>query len=335
MSLIEKNKIKYVYFIMSVLVILIHSINNETKFQLFFSESGIGQFAVPLFFIISGFLFFRTAYTKLDVRRKLHNKIYTLLIPYLLWNLIYYAIHLLLKPGQGISINEAFEAAFNYKYNPSFWFIYQLILLNIISPLLYYVIKKDKYMVLLFVALSLMILFKIDLPYINEDAIIYYFSGAIFSKIYNRGKVSFISKKYFVYSFVISVLIFTANRFLYNAMFIDTRLVPLFTLSTIYARLSISFTIFYLIDLFFSYSKMYGFMEHTFFLYAIHFMIVKAMIIFMKFLSYKFLPVKAFIVIETIVFVSSPMICIFINYYLTRFMKKRFNKTYNILTGDR
>ena len=335
MSLIEKNKIKYVYFIMSVLVILIHSINNETKFQLFFSESGIGQFAVPLFFIISGFLFFRTAYTKLEVKRKLYNKIYTLLIPYLLWNLIYYAIHLLLKPGQGISINEAFEAAFNYKYNPSFWFIYQLILLNIISPLLYYVIKKDKYMVLLFVALSLMILFKIDLPYINEDAIIYYFSGAIFSKIYNRGKVSFISKKYFVYSFVISVLIFTANRFLYNAMFIDTRLVPIFTLSTIYARLSISFTIFYLIDLFFSYSKMYGFMEHTFFLYAIHYMIVRGMANILEYSETYFLPSSIHTIIEIVFFVVSPIVCVVINYYLSRFLKKNYNKLYIVITGDR
>ena len=335
MNLIEKNKIKYVYFIMSVLVILIHSINNETKFQLFFSESGIGQFAVPLFFVISGFLFFRTAYTKLDVKRKLHNKIYTLLVPYLLWNLIYYAIHLLLKPGQGISVNEVVIAAFNYKYNPSFWFIYQLILLNIISPVIFLALKKDRYMILLFVGLSLLILFNVDIPCINEDAIIYYFSGAIFSKLFNKRKVSFISKKYFIYSFLISVLIFTANRFLYNAMFMDTRLVPLFTLSTIYARLSISFTIFYLLDIFFRYTKVYSFMENTFFLYAIHFMIVKAIIIFMKFFSYKFLPGSAFVIVETIVFILSPVVCITINYYLTRFLKKRFNKAYLTLTGDR
>lgn len=335
MNLIEKNKIKYVYFIMSVLVILIHSINNETKFQLFFSESGIGQFAVPLFFIISGFLFFRTAYTRLDVKRKLRNKIHTLLIPYLLWNLIYYAIHLLLKPGQGISINETVMAAFNYTYNPSFWFIYQLILLNIISPLIFLVLKKERYMVLLLVGLSLLILFNQDLPYINEDAIIYYSSGALFSKLYNKGKMDFISKKYFLYNFLISVLVFTANRFLYNAMFVDTRLVPLFTLSTIYTRLSISFTIFYLFDIFFRYTKVYPFMENTFFLYAIHFMIVKAMIIFMKFFSYKFLPGSAFIIVETIVFILSPIVCITINYYLTRFLKKRFNKAYLTLTGDR
>ena len=55
----------------------------------------------------------------------------------------------------------------------------------------------------------------------------------------------------------------------------------------------------------------------------------------MKFFSYKFLPGSAFVIVETIVFILSPVVCITINYYLTRFLKKRFNKAYLTLTGDR
>ena len=34
----ERNKISYLHFIMSVLVILIHSINNDTKFEFRFAH---------------------------------------------------------------------------------------------------------------------------------------------------------------------------------------------------------------------------------------------------------------------------------------------------------
>ena len=76
-------------------------------------------------------------------------------------------------------------------------------------------------------------------------------------------------------------------------------------------------------------------MTQTFFLYAIHYMIVKAMIIFMRYFTYKFLPKDMYTPIEIIVFILSPVVCVVVNYYLSNYMMKRFSKVYKTLVGNR
>ena len=348
----EKNKISYLHFIMSVLVILIHSINNETRFEKFFSiDSGIGQFAVPLFFIISGFLFFRNIKSVNDAVAKLKRRVYTLLIPYLLWNLIYYAIHLLLKPGNGISMGEIIDAAFTYKYNPSFWFMYQLILLSIISPILYYLFNMSwknqqtvKWLVaiVVVVAAELAIATGIDIPYLNEDAFVYYVCGYFLSLLYNGGKINLISKKNILICLLIFALTFVFNRYIYHLLTLNPKYFNPFISTIVIVRLFGAMFLFYLFDLIFSYDSVPKFMSQTFFLYAIHYMIVKAMIIMMKFLMYKFVPVGIIVngidlytIIECTVFILSPVVCVIINYHLSRFMMEKFSKQYNVLVGNR
>lgn len=348
----EKNKISYLHFIMSVLVILIHSINNETRFEKFFSiDSGIGQFAVPLFFIISGFLFFRNLESVNDAVAKLKRRVYTLLIPYLLWNLIYYAIHLLLKPGNGISMGEIIDAAFTYKYNPSFWFMYQLILLSIISPILYYLFNMSwknqqtmKWLVtiVVVVAAELAIATGIDIPYLNEDAFVYYVCGYFLAYLYNSGRINFISKKNILICLLIFALTFVFNRYIYHLLTLNPKYLNPFISTIVIVRLFGALFLFYFFDLIFSYDSVPKFMSQTFFLYAIHYMIVKAMIIMMKFLMYKFVPVGIIVngidlytIIECIVFILSPVVCVIINYHLSRFMMEKFSKQYNVLVGNR
>ncbi len=336
MNKLESNKITIMYFLMSVLVILIHSVNNETKFQAFFSENGIGQFAVPMFFFISGFLFFRNISSIEGVKSKLRKRVRTVLLPYLLWNLIYYAINLLYKPGSGISIISIYDAAFNYTYNPSFWFVCQLILLNVISPLLYYAFKGEmRNSVILILVISLLIYFYIDIPYINEDAIIYYYAGAIFSKLYNGNKVNFIDRRYILPTLILAIAMYVINRCIYYNIGSSTHLHRLFILSVIYTRLSVVVAMFYICDLIFRYDKTYSFMEHTFFLYAIHYMIVRGLTILMRFITYRYAPASAILAIETITFIMIPIICVVVSDKLSRYLSRRFHKAYAILTGDR
>lgn len=348
----EKNKISYLHFIMSVLVILIHSINNETRFEKFFSiDSGIGQFAVPLFFIISGFLFFRNLKSVNDAVAKLKKRVYTLLRPYLLWNLIYYAIYLLLKPGNGISVGEIIDAAFTYKYNPSFWFMYQLILLSIISPILYYLFNvswKNQQTVKWLVAIVVVIVAElaiatgIDIPYLNEDALVYYVCGYFLAFIYNNGKINLISKKNILVCLLIFALTFVFNRYIYHLLTLNPKYYNPFISTIVIVRVFGAMFLFYFFDLLFGYDSVPKFMSQTFFLYAIHYMIVKAMIIMMKFFMYKFVPVGIIVngidlytIIECTVFILSPVVCVIINYHLSRFMMKKFSKQYNVLVGNR
>lgn len=350
----EKNKISYLHFIMSVLVVLIHSINNDTKLERFFSiESGIGQFAVPLFFIISGFLYFRNIKSKADAVEKLKRRVRTLLIPFLLWNLIYYAIHLFLKPGSGISLDEILDSAFTYKYNPAFWFMYQLILLSIISPLIFWftnqklpnVFRKKSIIVMVIILLifaELLISFGIDVPYLNEDAFIYYVTGMIFANLYNSGKISLIGKKYTLIFLLLFIVSFAFNRYVYSLLLTNAKYYNPFTATVVITRVFGAMFIFYIFDIFFGYQKIFIFMDQTFFLYAIHYMIVKALMIVVRYIMYKFIPVGIFVgafdlytIIECITFIVSPIVCIVINFYLSRFMMKRFSKQYNILVGNR
>ena len=51
---------------------------------MYFFSNIIGRFSVPMFFLISGFLFYRNGtLTHNEYASKLHHRLYTLLIPYL------------------------------------------------------------------------------------------------------------------------------------------------------------------------------------------------------------------------------------------------------------
>ena len=110
---------------------------------------------------------------------------------------------------------------------------------------------------------------------------------------------------------------------------------PIFTYTIVLARAIVSLFIFYLVDVFSSYSRVPSFMENTFVLYAVHYMIVKALNIFSKYFMYKFLPDNTYEIIEIIVFVLSPVICVIFNIYFVKFLKSKAPKALAILSGNR
>lgn len=332
----EKNKITYIHFILSILVILVHSINNQSVFQRLFSlESGIGGFAVPLFFMISGFLFFQNVSTIDMVPIKIKNRIKTVLYPFMIWNLIYYVVHHIVVPTGSFSITELFEAVFSYTYNPAFWFMFQLILLIAITPIVFYASKNITYFVVFFIVVSLLIVMNFDIPFINEDAIIYFSTGALFARLYRENKVYLISKKGIFVSLMLSIFCFFLNRIAARCVGISLMFVSVFTLTLVYLRIFVAFFIFYLFDLFFKYEKVASFMQNSFFLYAIHYMIVRAVIAFTNFIKYKFLEPEMWLTAETVSFILSPFICVIVSTLLSKFLKEKFSKVYLYLTGNR
>ena len=194
-----RNTVTRMTFFLTVLVIYAHAVNIE----LFLGPEGKGhpagiaelllggqlsQAAVPGFFFLSGILFFRN-YDLKQTGRKWAERIRGLVIPYLLWNLLYYIAYLVGTRFPGLSgvvgrevveFSPAvlFRAVMFYEYNYSFWYLFQLILLTIISPLLYLAAERDLTFAAAEILLMVCILLRIDVIPLNADACFYYLTAA-------------------------------------------------------------------------------------------------------------------------------------------------------------
>lgn len=120
-----------------------------------FLNGHVYSLAVPLFFFISGYLFFREGVHGFDsLMRKLRRRVKTLLVPYLLWNTIGLALFLLkLSPwlremfpqyaGYHLTLPHLLEGyiavepgGLQMPYDMSLWFIRNLIMVLAVSPLI-------------------------------------------------------------------------------------------------------------------------------------------------------------------------------------------------------
>lgn len=107
----------------------------------------IVETCVPFFFMISGYLFFRT-YQSCRWREKLWSRAKSLLVPYLLWNVFYAVVMLSLQKLGAItnmqSINGIYEGVIscvNSEFSP-LWFVKYLMVFACISPLMYFVLRN-------------------------------------------------------------------------------------------------------------------------------------------------------------------------------------------------
>ena len=125
----------------------------------------ISHIAVPCFFLISGYLFFYNVcdFNKQIYVLKLKKRVKTLLVPYLLWNIIaiiidfcnYYGNHNLTD-----SINHTINNLWYFFTNPldyPLWYVRNLMILSVVSPLFFYLINKFTkiFVILLFIGLLL------------------------------------------------------------------------------------------------------------------------------------------------------------------------------------
>lgn len=169
---IDKNTsrtISFLRFPLIICVISIHTVFTLDKsfegYEYFKYMLGLfTSFAVPIFFIISSFLFFH-GMQDFDISKwhdKLKSRVKTLVIPYLFWNFCYLmfmlAVQLLIPNMMGggrkmiydYSFWEVLDSFWNfggmYYGMPilySFWFIRNLIVLNLLAPIFYLFLKKQ------------------------------------------------------------------------------------------------------------------------------------------------------------------------------------------------
>ena len=145
--------------------------DHSTYFKVVYPFSlWIGETGVPGFFFISGYLFFLS---KKNYKQKLKTRFYTLLIPYLLWNAILLTVYLLAYAA-GYPQNINYRSIADYglmdyirlfwdrgTYDDGnfvpllcpFWYIRNLLIMCILSPILLYTIRYAREAFLLFVTI--------------------------------------------------------------------------------------------------------------------------------------------------------------------------------------
>lgn len=204
-----RNKITWFTFLLSILVVWVHSANGELflgqspeaagviRFERFLGGT-MGQIAVPGFFMMSGYLFYRDfCWEKLG--RKWNSRIQSVLVPFFLWNGIYYLGYVIgsrlpviadiVEKGRiPFDWYTAVEALIHYTYNYVFWYLYQLILLILLAPVLYGILKNGIGGALCLIVLFYLVQKGVIIPCLNLDALFYY-SLAAYGGLHNRDLV--------------------------------------------------------------------------------------------------------------------------------------------------
>ena len=171
------NAITWLRFPLIFLIIMLHcySVQRlEGEHELYFKviypfALWLGETGVPGFFFISGYLFFLI---KKNYTDKLRSRFHTLFIPYILWNLFLLLLYMLaytLGYPQDINGKNIVDYSFidylrlfwdrgsydNGNFVPllcPLWYIRNLLIMSVLSPVFYYLIKYVREVFLLFIA---------------------------------------------------------------------------------------------------------------------------------------------------------------------------------------
>lgn len=174
MQPIDSKIISFVRFPMIVGIVLIHSRLPKpmdctaTPIYDYVVEKGcIGTFmrvCVPLFFMISGYLFFANVaenFGKTEYFSKLKSRLHSLLKPYLFYNALAVVLFLimgLMRPdlqsgftpvvsewNAPLVVSLFWDYGKNIPIVPQFWFIRNLMVIVLLTPFIYFLIKKVGY----------------------------------------------------------------------------------------------------------------------------------------------------------------------------------------------
>lgn len=375
---------------LSVLVIFVHSTHFSlaslqavphssffsTSFLIkieFFLSEFLGQVAVPGFFFLSGFLFFRGLDDVKSWGRKLKSRVFSYVLPYLLWNSAMTLLYLSFGKVEW-SLKGLWEGIFLYRFNPVFWYFYQLILLSFCLPFMAILVilirgntainrntaihknaaihrntATNKNTTInragtgspispLFLCFPLFFLllvyFQVDIPFVNEDAAFYYFLGGSLALLWD-------GRKLFLPSFPLLVfaLFCYAQTLLPHA-------IGILLLATVFYRLSMAL---FFLSLFMKgegsillikrgKSILQTLSEMSFYIYASHYLFLRLWFFLQSFLETR---TAAFTgdagreAFKLFFYLLSPVYCLFLAYLTGRGMKRLSPRLWKLLNGGR
>lgn len=239
---VQSKTIEWLRFFCAVLVVFIHSFGPRVASYMngaydtirILLSQGFCRVAVPIFFLISGYLFFvRLEEWNTQVWfHKLKNRVHTLLIPYLIWNLIAIALSLffycsdyIFRGGDSPDLISWFESigglrAFwnsrsgKWPIDGPLWFIRDLIVLVVLSPIVYYYLKKTRLIGLLILGILYMFNWWIDIQGFSKLGFLFFSIGAYFS--INKIEFAPLFEKYRLYTSCLAIPILIGMVLLYG-----------------------------------------------------------------------------------------------------------------------
>lgn len=319
------------------------------KIEFFFSEF-LGQVAVPGFFFLSGFLFFRGLDDVKSWGRKLKSRVFSYVLPYLLWSSVMTLLYLSFGKAEW-SLKNLWEGIFLYRFNPVFWYFYQLILLSFCLPFMAILVilirgntainraGTESAMSPLFLCFPLLFLllvyFQVDVPFLNEDAAFYYFLGGSLALLWD-------GRKLFVPSFP---LLFFA-LFCY-AQTLLPHAIGILLLATVFYRLGMAL---FFLSLFMKKegsillmkrgkSILQTLSEMSFYIYASHYLFLRLWFFLQSFLETRTAVFPTGDVgrdaFKLFFYLLSPVYCLFLAYFTGKGMKRLSPRLWKLLNGGR
>ena len=196
------QKIKRISFLLIIMVVFLHSYNIDIKqggkvlvfakdwnwFLQNFISNGLTRIAVPMFFLISGYLFFLDQKFGLnEIWLKIKKRFKTLVVPYLIWTLFGLLLYFTLqsipqsqsfftkKLIKDYTVLEWLNAIFNEPIPYQLWFLKDLIVMVFLSPMIYFAIKNLRAVFLL--TMFGFWLFNQDTVFLTSEALLFFSLG--------------------------------------------------------------------------------------------------------------------------------------------------------------
>lgn len=228
------HTIEWLRFPLIAAVVLLHSGENGVTGPDLYSilctvlSHGVLKIAVPCFFLISGYLFFGglREWSTQVWERKIKRRVHTLLIPYLLWNVIAFVaayLYGLLRASangweltsiadalaQGGGLNMFWASMMGCPVNYPLWFLRDLIIFVALTPAIFWLIKNTKLPGLLIMFLAFWLFRSRDL-----EGLFYFCLGA-WMRIEGKDPLDIFSKGKW-WSYAISAILLVAIALTYR-----------------------------------------------------------------------------------------------------------------------
>lgn len=355
MSKYLSRKIKFLSLFSIIAVVFIHAYNYKDNFLLpttviseganpyavfqYFFSNALCRFAVPMFFIFSGYLFFRNFVSiKESYAKKLKTRLFSIVIPYLCWTVISGVIIIAFSYVKGFNETEIvknnaitrFAEFFNFFINPSafqLWFLQQLIIFSVISPIIYLAVKYTKGIILIPIG----VFWLLDINFIlNSQGLFFFCVGAAFA-IFKQE--SFITQKDCkILTTLITICWVTLScaitYFAVNDGNYYFRLI-LYKANEVFGVVSMWMLFDHIFNRWENKKTLVRATNNSFFIYVLHEPLLH--------LCYQFALIKGTgdNLTHTILYICLPICIIFLCIFVSAIIRKTFKPLHNILSGGR